>query len=77
MHASVLQCEQPVNVHSGQTRVFDVVRNVQVLPLRLLPLEQDTDAQAKIIWIMKQLEWRDELLERVLGSFIPNLSELL
>lgn len=48
-----------------------------MLPLRLVQLEQDTDAQAKIIWTMKQLEWRDENMERVLGGLIPNLGELL
>jgi hypothetical protein len=42
-----------------------------------MPLEQDTDVQAKIIWTMKQLAWRDERQGRVLGSLIPNLSELL
>jgi hypothetical protein len=50
---------------------------LQVLPLRLVQLELDTDAQAKIIWTMKQLEWRDQNLERVLGGLIPNLAELL
>jgi hypothetical protein len=45
--------------------------------MRLAALEADTDAQAKIIWTMKELEWRDDGLERVLGGLIPNLAELL
>lgn len=49
----------------------------QVLPMRLAALEADTDAQAKIIWTMKVLAWRDPGLEQVLGGLIPNLGELL
>lgn len=45
--------------------------------MRLAALEADTDAQAKIIWTMKVLAWRDPDLEQVLGGLIPNLAELL
>jgi hypothetical protein len=48
-----------------------------MLVLRMVPLEQDTDSQAKIIWTMKMLNWRDAELERMLSTLIPNLAELL
>lgn len=51
--------------------------HVQVLPLRLTQLQQDTESQAKVIWSMKQLNWRDGDLERHLGSIIPGLTDLL
>lgn len=50
---------------------------LQVLSMRISSLEVDTDVQAKIIWTMKQLGWRDEGLEKILSGLIPNLSELL
>jgi hypothetical protein len=53
------------------------VRCVQMLVLRMVPLEQDTHSQAKIIWTMKTLNWRDAELERMLSTLIPNLAELL
>jgi hypothetical protein len=45
--------------------------------MRISSLEVDTDVQAKVIWTMKQLGWRDEGLEKILSGLIPNLSELL
>lgn len=62
---------------SGLKLVFWCLLCVQVLPMRLPALEADTDAQAKIIWTMKVLAWRDPGLERVLGGLIPNLGDLL
>lgn len=67
-----LQC-----MHTSSVTLLRCDYCLQVLSMRISSLEVDTDAQAKIIWMMKQLGWRDEGLEKILGGLIPNLSELL
>lgn len=49
----------------------------QVLPLRTLSLEQDTEAQAKVVWCLKTFDYRDSQLEAVLEEVIPTVKQLL
>ena len=48
-----------------------------VLPLRSAPLAADTVAQAKVLWAVKTLQFREEAMEKALEEAIPNLQELL
>jgi hypothetical protein len=49
----------------------------QVLPQRSLSLEADIEAQAKVLWCLRSLRFRDAQLEAALAEFIPNIQELL
>lgn len=49
----------------------------QVLPMRSMNLEQDTEAQAKVLWCLKTLNYRNEALEAQLAEIIPTVRELL
>jgi hypothetical protein len=58
--------------------LFDfAVLNFQVLPKRTLSLEADTEAQAKVLWCLRTLRFRDAQLEAALAEIIPNVQELL
>jgi hypothetical protein len=48
-----------------------------VLPQRSLSLEADVEAQAKVLWSMRTLNFRDTALEEALAQIIPNVQELL
>jgi hypothetical protein len=50
---------------------------LQVIPQRTLSLEADTEAQAKVLWCLRTLHFRDAALEAALAQIIPNVHELL
>ncbi|KIY94852.1 hypothetical protein MNEG_13112 [Monoraphidium neglectum] len=49
----------------------------QVLPSQLSKLGLDTNAQAKVLWALKQLNFRHPQLEEALKAVIPDLDTLL